>query len=64
MNTPRMLTVIIRSAMFMKQDCTNTVSPRSCSSSGHIKTSSNAFEKEQRKETFIVFLFTDFEDLG
>lgn len=66
MNTPRMLTIIIRSAVFMKQDCTNTVSPRSCSPGGHSKTSSDAFEKnkEEKGDNIIVFLLLILSDLG
>ena len=34
----------------MKQDCTNTVRPRSCLSSGHGETSSDAFEKNKEEK--------------
>ena len=50
MNTPQMLTIVIRSVIFMKQDGTNTVLPRSCLSSGHSETSSDAFEKNKEEK--------------
>ena len=45
-----MLTIVIRSVIFMKQDGTNTVRPRSCLSSGHSETSSDAFEKNKEEK--------------
>ena len=61
-----MLTTIIRSVMFMKQDCTNTVSPRSCLSNSHSETSSDAFgeNKEKGKQHLLCFSLLILRILG